>query len=828
MGSRVYGGASARTRRVPVVYCCPCGERFGAEVHAAVDSGDAEARAALLEGSLNRVRCPSCEAAADVAVPVIYHELGERLVLVLPDSLRHRELEERAALFTELAKDRQPPPFYVLEPQVAFGAAGLRAALAQPSESDFRSSVTATATPISIPAAKAPAVPDRPDNKPDTGPMVPLAVDDEITGPRAQDPVVTIAVKQPIDDEVQARPRMAVPDPRAAMIERWIAGREGPAALLVDDAVLLCAALPPSQLEHFLPGRLELRVQLHRLPSYPIVAITLLAPPDKDQAGKRIEDARVLTVPLDVGRAAHRVVLDALGRRCTLAVELYDSQYLPVVTHEVVAPLEENVRRLATEARDALERLAPPSRSFDRARSALFQAGYDRLGRTPVDLPDPTAETLESPGAALAALTRVARWSEPGPEAYLVEIRSLPLADWRALRARVIHRALDAGIAVSRTLVERSAREHASPLPSWHELLAMQLKRFAEVSSRVRANDLSATEEADNWEALLRECALAGVTADDNVKVLVAAALKRARAQGGGGVDMRSLDSAELTTLLERKEMRREAALILCERHETPALPPLFSAVRRMPRGEANMVLPAVTQFGPAAEKWLIEGLKSKKSFMRQGCALALGTLKTPLGVDALVRLLLFEPTEIWTEVARALGDAGSLAVMPLAAMLREQERAGGRRTSTSPPTGADETRERVSQALAQIAARGLRAPIEMLAAGRDQVVAQVAQKALVLAAEVKAADDKVRAGSTEQTVVRGFSRRFYEALTGEGGAVDLHQGGDRIEELDADELEEIDDGNDELPALRTLVNPRKTEENTNPTPRSHLPGDGH
>ncbi len=816
MGSRVYGGASARTRRVPVVYCCPCGERFRVEVYASVDTGDTEAHAALLEGRLNRVRCPSCEAAADVAVPVTFHDLTTpRLVLVLPDSLRHRELEERARLYQMLAEDHQPPPLYVLEANVVFGAAGLRAVLAPaPTEQAFRPITTPTPTAIPVPVVHPP-------------------LSDEITGPRpveatpVQDPVVTIAIKTAVpDDELHTRARMIVPDPRAAMIGRWIAGREGPAALLVDDAVLLCAALPPAQLEHFLPGRLELRAQLHRLPSYPLIALTLLAPPDGSKDQKRIEDARVLTVPLDIGRAAHRVVLDALGRRCTLAVELYDSQYLPVVTHEVTAPLEENVRRLATEARDALERLAPPSRSFDRARAALFQSGYDRLGRTPVDLPDPAVETLDSPGAALAALSRVARWSEPGPEAYLVEIRSLPLGEWRALRARIIYRALDAGIAVPRPLVERSAREHASPLPSWHELLAMQLKRFSEVSARTRANDLSATEEADNWEALLRECALAGVVADDSVKTLVAAALKRARAQGGGGVDLRALDSAELVALLERKELRREAALILCERHETPSLPPLFSAVRRMPRGEANVVLPAVTQYGSNVEKWLIEGLKSKKSFMRQGCALALGTLKTPLGVDALVRLLLFEPTEIWTEVARALGDAGQLAVMPLAAMLREQERVGSRRSST--PAPSEEARDRIIQALAQVAARGLRGPIEILAAGRDQVVAQAAQRSLILAAEVKAADEKVRGrtGSTEQTVVRGFSRRFYEAL--EGGAPDLHREGDRIEELDADELEEIDDGTPELNALPTLITPKRTEENTNPTPRSHLPGDGH
>ena len=50
----------------------------------------------------------------------------------LPDGLRHRELQERAALYAALADDGVAPPAYVLEPQVVFGAAGLRALLAPP------------------------------------------------------------------------------------------------------------------------------------------------------------------------------------------------------------------------------------------------------------------------------------------------------------------------------------------------------------------------------------------------------------------------------------------------------------------------------------------------------------------------------------------------------------------------------------------------------------------------------------------------------------------------------------------------------------------------
>ena len=452
---------------------------------------------------------------------------------------------------------------------------------------------------------------------------------------------------EPLPQE-NTRPHVAVPDPRSAVTERWIAGREGPAAFLVEDQVLLCAALPQAALEAFLPGHIELRVQLHRLPSYPLLALTLLAlDPPGGPSRPRPEEARVLSLALDIARAAHRVVLEALGRRCALKLELYDSQYLPVVTHPIAAPLEENVRRLVAEAKDALDRLAPATRSFERARTQFLSPGYDRLGRTPIDLPADD-ETLDRPGLVRAALSTVARWSEPNAEAYLMEIRSLPLGVWRGLRARVVRRALDTGIAVPRPLVERTVKDHTMPLPSWPELLEIQVKRFTEVAARLKPNDLSATEEADNWElpparvlARRRRHRRAGAQAGAGV------AQAGARRPTGGGVDLRTLATAELAALLEQKELRRDAAVILCERRETPTLPAIFSVIRKMTRHEANVVLPAVTRFGGAAEKWLIEGLKSKKSFMRQGCALALGALRTPAAIDALCKLLVIEPTEI-------------------------------------------------------------------------------------------------------------------------------------------------------------------------------------
>lgn len=838
MGSRVYAGRTASTRVERIVYACPCGERFAADVHTGVDARDAAEAKRLIDGTLNRVRCPSCDAPADVQVPVVFHDgARERLVLVLPDGMRHRELHEKAALLARLADDAAVPPRYVLEPEVVFGAAGLRALLAPPpTEGAFETTSDKQAANFSVERTNEHPVVERDDEKTPAVIQLPIADphpslaalpslrDDETPTPHPAWPVSLRAV-EPVRNDSPSRPNaMSVPDPRAAVTERWIAGREGPAAFLVEDKVLVCASLPPAALEAFVPGRLELRAQLHRLPSYPLLALTFLAlDPPGGPSRPRPEEARLLSLALDVARAAHRVVLEALGRRCTLSLELFDSQYLPVVAHQVTAPLEENVRRLAAEAKDALDRLAPATRSFERARTQFLSSGYDRLGRTPIDLPADD-DALDRPGLVRAALSQVARWSEPNAEAYLVEIRSLPLPQWRQLRARVIRRALDVGIAVPRPLVERSAKEHGAPLPAWTELLEIQVKRFTEVAARLKPNDLSATEEADNWELLMRECSLAGVVMDEQVRKLAQASLKRARVGASGvGVDLRTMASGELLALLEQKDLRRDAAVILCERRETPTLPAIFAAVRRMARHEANVVLPAVTRFGTAAEKWLLEGLKSKKSFMRQGCALALGSLKTPLAIDALVKMLTTEPTEIWPEVARALGDVGAAAVTPLSAMVREVD---------------IEERDRIVEALAHAVAHGgpaAQRAVEALAGGRDGLVATAAQRALARVAQVRAADARLRRSQSEATVVSGFSRRFYDVLagaSGDSGAVELSPAD--LEEVDDDAVDELEEIvthanipvllSPEASAQEILIEPIADADTTGPTPKSTLP----
>jgi len=133
--------------------------------------------------------------------------------------------------------------------------------------------------------------------------------------------------------------------------------------------------------------------------------------------------------------------------------------------------------------------------------------------------------------------------------------------------------------------------------------------------------------------------------------------------------------------------------------------------------------------------------------------------------------------------------------------------------------------RDRVVEALAHVAARGGpegRRAVETLSAGRDTLVASSAQRALARVAEVRAADAELRKSQQEGTVVRGFSRRFYDVLggaSGDTGAIELS-----ADELEAVEDDEVDFGSDDDEIVTHTNIPVLTGESTSPTPKSTLP----
>jgi hypothetical protein len=627
--------------------------------------------------------------------------------------------------------------------------------------------------------------------------------DGETTSPvRGAETVVT---PPPSPDEAQ-------PD------ETWPYRRaDADCSLAGDGVVHLSVRAAGRELEMLCSPDLGVRLQLHRMPSFPVVTIALgsaAALAGEPGAGPP------RWVALHVGHEPDVAVLRALARSFELELEARDvdsaADAAPVARARLAPPLADNAAAVLAAALDYLKGIPPERRSLSRALSAFDAADHDRLGTASshaAGLQEQVLEALDSPAEVVRACALVKRFSQATGEDWLIMTRSFPLPRWQANRRAAVARAVELGIWPGPVGAQIAVADGLAR--SRKDLVLVLQRHFAATLSRP-AHGLDDAAVRENWKALKAEARALGMPVTDwsqprrppimsesepvtsgtigdaastshsdlvpalgTSQIIIAPGEEEAAATAGGlgagewnGLkgrpgrpatarrgDLAHLELAELLVRLRIRERRHAAAVELCRRGEILAMEQVFRSVELMTRGEASRVLAIAIQFGRGAEPHFLAGLKSRKAFVRQGSAFALAVTRGEAGVEAVCDLLLDESTEMWREIARALGEAGTAAVMPLAARL-------GDRT--------DQTRERAAWALAHVAARGARRPIETLAAGRDPVAAGVARRALELV-ELAGGDDlesRSEKMPRDQALNRAFSRRFLDTLRAERRAV--------------------------------------------------------
>jgi HEAT repeat protein len=233
-----------------------------------------------------------------------------------------------------------------------------------------------------------------------------------------------------------------------------------------------------------------------------------------------------------------------------------------------------------------------------------------------------------------------------------------------------------------------------------------------------------------------------------------------------------------LIRLLERRVTRKEVALELARRNKVEHLEVLFRAARKMGRADLAQLIPSLLAYGEAAGDYFVEGLASRKSFTRQACAIALGELRLRRAVVPLVHQMLSEKTQVWTEIARALGRYGPGAVKPLQRYLRD-------------PKGRE---DRLVLAMAFLAVNGAAKQIETLRAGTDADVAALAAQALETREAARIVEEQVdgKRATEEHPAMLRFSRRLYRAIAGE------EVGQEEREEMDDQDLAEAEGAEDE------------------------------
>lgn len=549
----------------------------------------------------------------------------------------------------------------------------------------------------------------------------------------------------------------------AGQADPWLefAATGATSSFQVDHDDVRLALVVGDQIARGLGGQLDVRVLLHRLPTYPIVTL-VFGPP----AALRVPSPTQLAViALDIGVDLDRQVLVALAKNFALAVDIVTRGRV-MRRVQLAAPLADNVAYVLRAADDHLRDLTADGDtepSFARARDLVLGAGYDLLGLQhpeTTEFRDDKLAQLQTAQQLRRALAIARRFARPSREDYLVCARGFPLARWHELRRHVLESAVAWGIWMGPELAQVAVSEGLAR--SRRDLIVKLDAGFEVLRRHPTAFDLDADAADDNAKAIAEEAKALGVEArrakngaaikSEDVPI-VSGSIERTPT--GGVAVARSVD--ELIALLDDKQQRVTAALELCERADPRAAAPVIAAVRKLSRAEAVRVLGKSVRFGAAAAPPLIEGLRSSKAFLRHGCALALALLRTEDGTQAVVDLLLDEPTEIWRELARAIGQIGATALMPLASR-------AGKLGDRIPPA----IQERIAWAAAHVGVRGGQPALAQMASGQS-VMAPIARQALDLLSN--AARDEVRLRDTpgkDVTVNRAFSRRFFEALEAE------------------------------------------------------------
>jgi hypothetical protein len=576
-----------------------------------------------------------------------------------------------------------------------------------------------------------------------------LEVDDEPTGneqmPAGADPLTTETHELPLDPN-----------------DKWLdaATKVSTSTFVAKDGAVRLALVAGEHLAKGLAGELDIRVLLHRVTTYPVITV-LVGPP---AALRTPSPQQLVVIPLDVAAESDRAVLTALARTFEIPADIVTRKQ---VTRRVklVAPLAENVAYIMRAADDHLRGITADGEtepSFAHARDLVLGAGYDLLGvehAEASEFRDEKLATLDTAQHLRRAIAIARRFARPSREDYLVCARGYPLSRWRDLRKQVLERAVAWGIWIGPELAQVAVSEGLAR--SRRDLIVKLGDAFETMRQNRTINDLDDDAADDNAKVLADEARALGVEprqrksngAIKSEDVPVVSGSISTQTPPGGVAKVRPLD--ELIALLDDKNQRVAAATELCDRGDGRAAVAVINAVKKMSRAEAVRILGKSVKFGPAAVPPLVEGLQSSKAFLRHGCALALGLLRTDEGTHAVIEQLINEPTEIWREIARAIGQIGPTALMPLASHVG---RLGDRMTPA--------LQERVAWAMAHVGVRGGKAALDQMAAGQS-VMAPIARQALGLHSNAARDEVRVRPGQPNKdvTVNRAFSRRFFEAL---------------------------------------------------------------
>ncbi|MCH9681317.1 MAG: HEAT repeat domain-containing protein [Deltaproteobacteria bacterium] len=810
-----------------VLYVCRCGTMYAARrwrwIDAEVRPGVAQR---VTECGPWDGQCPACGQVADAPGSwVRVSPQDRRATLVLPTGRRGDLIAELREHLAAVERRAQAVPLWLTTPTVAFeDPTGARPGLPRREETTARRSMAsmspdkapepppepatvvppATTEPVQvaepqreIEPVSAPLPPPRePPPTPDAGtePQSPRTPPPRsfLTPPPAIPAPRTLARPPVVDDEMGLAPlppRPAVEDDPEAGVPQII-GLDSPspevgarpasigahvADLTLDEVVAFRIRVSSEQLPQWEAARLSARPIHLRGRGYPLVGVRVV--------GSYMGQVGCIDAVVDVGSTLATDAFRRLSEQfsVTLVIEHGSREISRTIE---ASGLEPNAALCVESARGILARGEYPPQEFDKARRALEAEPADvRLARAEVTIASGDYQHIIGAREAVAALEHLERVSQKETLARLLEVDGLPMAEYDLIRRRVLEGSLAHGL--------------CAPRRFWRRLVASGLARdLDDYAERLCANrsehegeegDLDPDAAHEAWVAIHGLCERKNITPPAALRAALelpepdapaASPPPPPRRQASGEIRSGEIQSGTMppplvatsagplgSRLRDPGQRLRAATEVLQGHASAEDLGQVIDALEEFETGELLALLPDLNELGPRAVPGLLAKLQSERREVRQAAAILLGMSRQPHAMERLAEHLVWEPTTVWLDVARALGWFGTAAIRSLCQLLA-QEAATPREQLAI---------DRVARALAEVAvAQGSaldtqtgRDAVRALAEAADPRVSTAARRAMASLAEVTSSGAQMRGEIplSEVTEVRAFARRAYEAI---------------------------------------------------------------
>lgn len=242
----------------------------------------------------------------------------------------------------------------------------------------------------------------------------------------------------------------------------------------------------------------SLYIQLHRMPSYPLLIIHLVL---HDQSSQGANDV-MLTCPIDFQENETRITLDMLMEYFCLNLCFLNAEYKVYRELQVERPLEENLKYLIQQANIWKNTVPPTSQSYKRAITEYNADGYERFGKMEHPFSKDSFSDLDKPDDVLFANGVTSFWSEPKNYDYLINMRSFPISFFNNIRERVVKKSLRYGIYMNEELRDVAIQSELSN--SQTEVIKTLANQFAKTAKKSNQEDgLTAENALINWQQIL-------------------------------------------------------------------------------------------------------------------------------------------------------------------------------------------------------------------------------------------------------------------------------------------------------------------------------------